>query len=342
MDKYPRLALTTDDPTQCIELWVGNSNGDPMVNSSGLTGAAPIWNAVINGIHANQNLLSSFATDGRLLPNQFTPPQGMSQRQLCDLAAMTDPVTDCRARVSEWLLDSPPGIPNPDGGINYPPAQAPQPPQQVTTGPNLIEVEPGIYRVLAHRLPPELANQITFSLPVGQAAPPAPLYCQVPVELEPTARGIGATDLLFMTPPNDAKEAVEAEKFARSANLAFLPTIACSPELLQGGTVYGPNVVTAIISSPQPGQVLSGETPIIGTVQFSHDQAQFYKIEVIGGPYGGWTTIGNTHTENVVNGQLESLYVPALQPGSYRLRLAIVDWTGGFLQAPYEVPFSVQ
>ena len=26
VDKYPRLALTTDDPTQCIEMWVGNSN----------------------------------------------------------------------------------------------------------------------------------------------------------------------------------------------------------------------------------------------------------------------------------------------------------------------------
>jgi penicillin-binding protein 1C len=29
-----------------VGVWVGNSNGDPMVNSSGLTGAAPIWNAV--------------------------------------------------------------------------------------------------------------------------------------------------------------------------------------------------------------------------------------------------------------------------------------------------------
>lgn len=324
-----------------VGVWVGNSNGDPMVNSSGLTGAAPIWNTVITSIYGSQNLLSSFATDGRLLADQIHPPQGVSQQQLCDLGGMTDPVADCRTRVTEWLLDSPAAIPNADGSLDYPAPVVPQP-QQVSSGPNLVEVEPGIYRVLVHRLPAELANQITFSLPVGQAAPPTPLYCQVPVELEPTARSIGATEQLFITPPVDAKEAVEAEKFARSANLAFLPSIACSPALLQGGATYGPNVVTAVINSPQPGAVLADETPIIGTVQFSRDQAQFYKVEIIGGQYGGWTTIGSTHSDSIVNGQLENLYVPALDPGSYRIRLAIVDWTGGFLQAPYEVPFTVQ
>ncbi|MBZ0297464.1 MAG: transglycosylase domain-containing protein [Anaerolineae bacterium] len=328
-------------PNVAVGVWVGNSNGDPMVNSSGLTGAAPIWNAVISSIYGDQSLLDSFATDGRLLPNQLSAPQGISQQQLCDLSAMADPVTDCRSRVTEWLLDSPAGIPNADGTLNYPPVVVQQP-QQVSSGPNLVQAEPGIYRVLVHRLPSELASQITFSLPVGQAPPPTPLYCQVPVELEPTARSIGATEQLFITPPVDAKEAVEAENFARSANLAFLPSIACSPELLQGGATYGPNVVTAVINSPQPGAVLTGETPIIGTVQFSRDQAQFYKVEIIGGQYGGWTTVGSTHSDSIVNGQLENLYVPALESGSYRIRLAIVDWTGGFLQAPYEVPFSVQ
>ena len=44
---------------------------------------------------------------------------------------------------------------------------------------------------------------------------------------------------------------------------------------------------------------------------------------------------------NVVNGVLENLFVPGLDPGNYRLRLAIVDNTGGFLQTPFEVPFAV-
>jgi hypothetical protein len=135
---------------------------------------------------------------------------------------------------------------------------------------------------------------------------------------------------------------VDAELFARQNNLAFLPTIACQAELLVGGgPAYGAPVVTAVITSPQPGAVLTAETPIIGTVQFSREQALFYKVEVIGGPFADWVTIGTTHENSVVNGQLENLYVPGLAPGSYRMRLALVDHTGGFLQAPYEVPFIV-
>ena len=76
-------------------------------------------------------------------------------------------------------------------------------------------------------------------------------------------------------------------------------------------------------------------------VQYTADQGKFYKIEVIGGNLSDWTTIGTTHTNSVVNGQLENLYVPGLVAGSYRMRLVIVDNGGGFLQAPYEVPFTV-
>ncbi|MBZ0290736.1 MAG: hypothetical protein K8I30_24130, partial [Anaerolineae bacterium] len=78
-----------------------------------------------------------------------------------------------------------------------------------------------------------------------------------------------------------------------------------------------------------------------GTAQFPNGQGQFYKLEVVGGPFGDWVTIGTTHTNNVTNGELENLYVPGLAPGDYRLRLVIVDAGGGFLQQPYEVPFSV-
>jgi hypothetical protein len=324
-----------------VGVWVGNSNGDPMVNSSGLTGAAPIWNAVITGIYNNQNLLASFATDGQLLNDNLQAPPGLVLQQMCDVSRMTDPVTNCTALSSEWVLDSPPGVPLPDGGLEYPPRPPEQQSAPVTSGPNLVEVSANVYRVLAHRIPAALANQIQFQVPVGQAAPPPPLYCQVPVELAPTAVSIGAQELLFIGPPEIPEEAVEAERFARNANLAFLPTIQCDPSLLQGGVQYGPPVVTAVISSPQPGAVLTDETPIFGTVQFSADQALFYKVEVIGGPFADWITIGTTHNNSVSNGQLENLYVPGLGSGNFRMRLVLVDHGGGFLQAPYEVPFSV-
>ncbi len=326
-----------------VGVWVGNSNGDPMVNSSGLTGAAPIWNAVISSIYGDQRLLGSFATEGQLLNDNLQPPSGVSLRQMCNLSQLRDPAVQCTSLLNEWTLDSPAGIPAPDGsGLQYSAAAPVQQPVAVTSGPNLVEVERGVYRVLVHRIPAPIASQIRFQVPVGQAQPPAPLYCQVPVELAPTAVSIGSQEQLFVAPPVSPEEAIEAENYARSANIAFLPTIQCDPSLLQGGVQYGAPVVTAVITSPEPGAVLSGETPIFGTVQFSNEQALFYKVEVVGGSFPDWVTIGSTHNNSVTNGQLENLYVPGLAPGNYRMRLVLVDHGGGFLQAPYEVPFSVQ
>jgi hypothetical protein len=324
-----------------VGVWVGNSNGDPMVNSSGLTGAAPIWNTVITGIYGNQNLLRSFATNGQLRNDQRQPPGGLISAQLCLLGQLTDGTTNCGSRFNEWLLASPAAVPQTDGGLYYPPAPAPQQQIPPSSGPFLEEIEPSVYRVLAHRIPPQLTSLIQFQVPVGQLPPPAPIYCQVPVELGPTARSVGAQELIFIAPPEIPEEAVEAERNARTANIAFLPTIQCDPSLLQGGTQLGPPVVTAVITSPQPGQVLTAETPIIGTVQFTADQALFYKVEVIGGPFADWVTIGSTHNNSVTNGQLENLYVPGLGSGNFTMRLVLVDYGGGFLQAPYEVPFSV-
>ena len=322
-----------------VGVWVGNSNGDPMVNSSGLTGAAPIWNAVITGIYNNPELLRAFAVGGQLVPDQPAAPGGLSLREICDVRRLQDPATDC-SRITEWFLDTPAAVPDADGNLYYPPPPAPtQPPAASPGQPNPVEVSPGVYRVLAFRLAPEIANLIQFSVAPGQVAPPPPLYCQVPPELAPLAGG--AQEQLFIAPPPVPEDAAAAEQYARARGLAFLPTIACSPELMQGGGGYGPTITTAVITSPTPGQVLTQETPIMGTVQFTADQGKFYKLEVIGGPFADWVTIGTTHTENVVNGQLENLYVPGLAPGAYQLRLVIVDGGGGFLQAPYVVPFVV-
>jgi hypothetical protein len=131
---------------------------------------------------------------------------------------------------------------------------------------------------------------------------------------------------------------VEAERWARSAGIAFLPTIDCWPEAFTASQ-FGPVVTTAIITSPAPYESIATGVPIMGTVQFSPDQAQFYKIEITGGPFPDWTTLGNVHAETVVNGQLEWLAAEGLPSGDYMIRLAIVDHNAGFLQQPYVVPF---
>lgn len=319
-----------------VGVWVGNSRGEPMVNVSGLMGAAPIWNAVITGIYNNQNLLAKFAIDGSLLPDRLDSPGGITLRALCRLSALREPATECTSTVNEWLLDSPAGIPDGNGGLYFPPAPNPPPDQPPPSGPWLREVEPGIFRVLVHPIPPAVAQGIVFAVAPGQPQPPPPLYCQVPIELAASAPA--AREQLFIAPPPVPEDAVRAEQYARAQGLAFLPTIACSPELLSA--TGGPTFVTAFISQPANGQVINGPIPIIGTAQFTPEQAWYYKVEIIGGPFPEWRTIGDIHYNSVVNGVLENL--AALEPGSYQLQLVIVGNDGNYVQPPYTVSFLVQ
>lgn len=316
-----------------IGVWVGNSDGEPMINSTGVTGAAPIWNSVITGIYANNDLLASFALDGVLQADSPDVPAGMSLRPLCNIYSLRDPAENCAQNDSEWMLDGPAGVPDGAGGLVYPPITPPPGQEPPASGPWLIEVEPDVYRVRASPIPPEVAAGISFN--VGASQPPPPLYCQVPVELEGSA--VAARDLWFIAPPPFPNDAAAAEQYARSQGLAFLPTIACSPELL--GAAGSSPIVTAYISYPAPGEVVSGSFSILGTAQFSPAQAVFYKVEILGGQWGGWTTIGEARSAPVVNGVLETL--PALPPGQYALQLAVVGLDGNYVQTPYQVSFTV-
>ena len=322
-----------------VGVWVGNNDGQPMVNSSGLTGAAPIWNTVMSGIYQNPAYLNAFAVGGQLLSDQPNPPPGMSLRQVCDVRRVKDPAVGCPGVANEWLLDSPAGIPDGQGGLQYPPndLQSQQPPD----GSQLREVSPGIYSALAFPLPPQVANGIQFQLAPGDSQPVPPKYCRVPSQLAGQAQAQGAQELVFIAGPSTSQpDAVAAERYAQQQGFAYLPTIECWQDVLQAAPpVAGPQVLTAVISSPTPGQIVSNDIPIIGTVQFSPDQASFYKIELIGGPFANWTTAGNTHNQPVVNGQLETLGASGLPPGNYQIRLVVINSNGDIVQQPYTVSF---
>ena len=319
-----------------VGIWVGNSDGQPMRNSSGLTGAAPIWNNVMNTIYNNPAYFNALAVDGTHQADQPNPPQGMSLQQVCDVTRLTEGNTDCPT-TQEWLLDGPAGVPTADGGFVYRDPPQPRNNQPQPGQPYQQEVSPGVIRVMAHPIPENVAAGLVLSGSPGAPTPPPPRYCQVPYDLINNAPA--ARELLFLEPPPDPADAVEAERWAQSRNIAFLPTIACSTDLLNA--TGGPTVLTAVISQPSPGQTITEGIPITGTVQFSPDQADYYKLEIRGGQFGSWTTIGATHTDSVINGTLEFLPgYPGLQPGDYQLRLAVVG-NGNYVQEPYTVNFRV-
>jgi hypothetical protein len=96
------------------------------------------------------------------------------------------------------------------------------------------------------------------------------------------------------------------------------------------------------ITSPGVNQILRGNFPVRGTA--NADGFDYYKIEV--GPGSNprddqWTVVGQLHREPVNGGVLENFNSGAYAPGTYTLRLVVVDNTGNF-PPPCTVTVSVQ
>lgn len=102
-----------------------------------------------------------------------------------------------------------------------------------------------------------------------------------------------------------------------------------------------PRTATWQITSPGPGERVSGLVPIVGTASFDPAEVQYYKLEIGSGRSPtSWTTFGTTHSQSVVNGVLESLQANALSPGDYVIRLVLVRHDGNF-PTPHSVPITI-
>jgi penicillin-binding protein 1C len=79
-----------------VATWVGNFDGQPMQQISGVTGAAPLWNRIMLHLHHSQE------------PVAFSPPNGMVQRPICAVSGFK-PTPACPSIVQEyfWSEDLP-------------------------------------------------------------------------------------------------------------------------------------------------------------------------------------------------------------------------------------------
>lgn len=73
-----------------VATWVGNFDGEPMRQVSGVTGAAPLWNRIMLHLHEHQE------------PAAFPPPSGLVQRPICALSGMR-PTPACPSVVQEYF-----------------------------------------------------------------------------------------------------------------------------------------------------------------------------------------------------------------------------------------------
>ncbi|MBD2298450.1 penicillin-binding protein 1C [Nostoc sp. FACHB-190] len=81
------VGFTTD---YTVATWVGNFNGEPMRQVSGVMGAAPLWNRIMLHLHENQE------------PAVFTVPQGLIQLPICANSGLR-PTSDCNSVVQEYF-----------------------------------------------------------------------------------------------------------------------------------------------------------------------------------------------------------------------------------------------
>ncbi|MEZ4730887.1 MAG: PBP1A family penicillin-binding protein [Caldilineaceae bacterium] len=85
-------------PQLVTGVWVGNSDNSEMINISGITGAAPIWNEFMRVALANQPALD------------FTPPSGVRQYEVCAETG-TLPSEACPERRVRWFAEDRPPLP---------------------------------------------------------------------------------------------------------------------------------------------------------------------------------------------------------------------------------------
>ncbi len=86
-------------PDIAVGVWVGNADNTPMVNSTGLTGAAPIWAQFMQ-------VAEQYLTGGH--PTPFVKPAGVMERIICAISG-TEPSPYCPQQRREYFaFDQPP------------------------------------------------------------------------------------------------------------------------------------------------------------------------------------------------------------------------------------------
>lgn len=92
-------------PDLVTGVWIGNADYTPMLNSTGLSGAAPIWSQFME-------FAVPYLSNGA--PTPFTRPDGIIEKVVCRLSG-TEPSNSCKSQYTElFAFDQPPLPPGQD------------------------------------------------------------------------------------------------------------------------------------------------------------------------------------------------------------------------------------
>jgi hypothetical protein len=312
-----------------------------MRRSSGVTGAAPIWNDVVESVVGSDERMAMIRdareSMGLPLERNFQRPNDVVERSVCAVRSLNVLGPECKEYRTELVRRSQAGDPPPAGtgeaGGSGPPGG----------GTDVWTVVPAVAVSAPPPPPPAEGEEAPAWPPVTLCLPGGP------------GGGQDRTYAVAVLPlPQDERERQDVQEWAaRSGWVALEPSTYCSPEMLAGAMDLGSGVWTVDGEGrPKnrveyrlgiaPGTVLTRTVMLTGTVQFDPNLVEYFKVELGRGETPTeWLTVGDTHQEFVINGPLEVIDPAGLAPGPYVVRLVLVGKDGNFIQPPHAVPILV-
>lgn len=328
-------------------VWAGNNDNHAMKNSSGVTGAAPIWNAFMKTVINDKKRLAvvkeareRFGFD---TPTAFKRPKDVVEGSVCSLRSLNKISSACPDFQKELFLSGT----QPENDV-FVTADAvvvplPPPPAPAEGEPAPDPNQPKIYPTALLCAPSGIEGD--------KVQPVAVLPWPESDQEKPYAIEWATKSGWTAAPPIEGCTSEMVAAALASGSLAGISLEALNAgEVLTGtlglsGTYRSrlqPSTVRVVRLNVQPGSVLTARTVLSGTVRFDPNEAEYFKVELGRGRQPTeWMTLGDTHREQVAGGPLEILDAPSLPPDEYIVRLVLVGKDGNFLGEPFAVPVTV-
>ncbi len=346
-------------------VWAGNSDNSAMRNSSGVTGAAPIWSAFMRGVVLDRALRDAVRAAredfGFDFPTQFQRPKDVVEASVCKVESLNQLAATCQVFQRELFIKDrlPPGL-SADGAAPGLAGDAASADAAGAGGSAGVPGGDGTAQVSAVvvPLPPPPEEVVRAAAEKDEPVKWAPAVLCLPGE---AGFGVEKAQPVAVVPlPEDvAGSAIGEEKrfaveWARGNGWAAVPPLEpCTQPMIDAalatgslpgwsgaaGGVFTPTLRAEYRLNLRPESVLTARTVLTGTAVFNPDEIEYFKVELgAGRSPREWITLGDIHRAPVTNGTLEVLDAPSLPAGEYVVRLILVKKDGNFLDPPFAVP----
>lgn len=199
-------------PGLVVGVWMGNSDGRPMRDSSGLRGAAPVWQRIMQTIYTDETMAQSLMVDGRFPLTDFIQPQGIEARVVC-LPQGTGGGQCTASRTDFFLVGT---------AVRAHP--------RVSYNPNIRD-NPGAWTLTTMPISSDDAQRYVDAQPelIDGTRAPRPTHCVVNSGSPPA----GAVTRLYLPIPPHYPDEVRARLWAQGQGYQMAPPTICTRASLQ-------------------------------------------------------------------------------------------------------------